>query len=540
MKPIVSWQPPMRRVLYALAPVVAASVWFFGWRALVVVAVVNLAAFLTEYVFTRFTKAETTSAVFVTGTLLGLSLPPTIPIWIAVVGAVFGVFFGKMVFGGFGRNVFNPALVGRIFIYVSFAVPMNARWADPIPAATGALSFPWGAGGFSRWASDALTGATPLRSLREGAPVDLLPLVWGNVAGSLGETSAVLILLGGLYIIWKKAANWRIVVSELAAIVVLQGIFWLAGVRNAARPPEHRARGQRDARHVLHGHGPDLRGADPGRSVDLRRARGMPHRADPHLLDLARGHDVRDPARQHLRADRGLAHPSAPAEAEGRGRAGGRRGHAAGGRRAVNKRVSLVLFTVAVTIVFIAPITFAYLLTKPLVALNEEVFLKRAVLAAAGLEVPPEAAAAKELFDGAARGAADDPDRGGRSRARAGLPGNGRRRAPGGWVITRTGPGLWGDIVMVVGFAADRARLSGIEFLKQSETPGLGARISEPWFKQQFKGKRGPFTTVGEGEPAAENQFDAITGATITSNAVKAIVNAVVAAAGGLPGEESP
>jgi Na+-transporting NADH:ubiquinone oxidoreductase subunit B len=236
MKPLVAWQPPMRRVLYALAPVVAASVWFFGWRALVVVVAVNLAAFLTEYVFTRFTKAEATSAVFVTGTLLGLSLPPTIPIWIAVVGAVFGVFFGKMVFGGFGRNVFNPALVGRVFIYVSFAVPMNARWAEPITTITGALSFPWGVGGFSRWASDALTGATPLRFLREGKPVDLLPLLWGNVAGSIGETSAVLIILGGLFIVWKKAANWRIVVSELAAFVVLQGVFWLAGVRHAADP----------------------------------------------------------------------------------------------------------------------------------------------------------------------------------------------------------------------------------------------------------------------------------------------------------------
>lgn len=236
MKSLVAWQPPMRRVLYALVPLAAVSVWFFGWRALVVVAVANLAAFITEFVFTRFTKAEVTSAVFVTGTLLGLSLPPTIPIWIAVVGAVFGVFFGKMVFGGFGRNVFNPALVGRIFIYVSFAVPMNARWAEPVTATAGALSFPWGVGGFSRWASDALTGATPLRYLREGKPVDLLPLLWGNVAGSIGETSAVLILLGGVYIVWKKAANWRIVVSELAAFAALQGIFWLAGVRRAPDP----------------------------------------------------------------------------------------------------------------------------------------------------------------------------------------------------------------------------------------------------------------------------------------------------------------
>ncbi len=101
--------------------------WFFGWRALVVLAAVNLAAFLTEFVFTRYTKTEVTSAVFVTGVLLGLSLPPAIPLWMAVVGVVFGVLFGKMVFGGFGRNVFNPALVGRVFIYVSFAVPMTAR-----------------------------------------------------------------------------------------------------------------------------------------------------------------------------------------------------------------------------------------------------------------------------------------------------------------------------------------------------------------------------------------------------------------------------
>jgi Na+-transporting NADH:ubiquinone oxidoreductase subunit C len=199
----------------------------------------------------------------------------------------------------------------------------------------------------------------------------------------------------------------------------------------------------------------------------------------------------------------------------------------------MNKRVSLVLFTILVTAVFIAPITFAYLLTKPIVALNEEVFLKRAVLAAAGLEVPPAAAAAKELFDARVASlpvaAAPEPEPVYRVKDPAG--------ATTGWVVTRTGPGLWGDIVMVVGFAADRERLAGIEFLKQSETPGLGARIAETWFKQQFKGKRGPFTTVGEGEPSTENQFDAITGATITSNAVMAIVNAVVAQAGTLPKE---
>ena len=188
----------------------------------------------------------------------------------------------------------------------------------------------------------------------------------------------------------------------------------------------------------------------------------------------------------------------------------------------MNKRISLVLFTIAVTVVFIAPISFAYLLTKPIVALNEEVFLKRAVLSAAGAELPATNADVKTLFDGRVEPLP----------ARAGTEPvylvKDTAGATAGWVITRTGPGLWGDITAVVGFAADREQLTGIDFLKQSETPGLGARISEPWFRKQFKGKRGPFTTVGEGEPSKENEFDAVTGATITSGAVKAIVNAVV------------
>jgi Na+-transporting NADH:ubiquinone oxidoreductase subunit C len=156
------------------------------------------------------------------------------------------------------------------------------------------------------------------------------------------------------------------------------------------------------------------------------------------------------------------------------------------------------------------------------VTLNDEVYLKRAVLSAAGVELPAANAEVKDIFDrrveAVASPAGQEPVY--RLKDEAG--------GTAGWVLTRTGPGLWGDITMVVGFAADREHLTGIEFLKQSETPGLGARISEPWFKQQFNGKLGPFTTVGEGEKAAENQFDAVTGATITSNAVKTIVNAVV------------
>jgi Na+-transporting NADH:ubiquinone oxidoreductase subunit B len=236
-QPVILWQLPMQRVLYALIPAALASIYYFGWRSLVVLAVTNAAAFLTEFFFTRARREQVTSAVFVTGVLLGLCLPPTIPYWIAAVGAVFGILFGKMVFGGFGRNVFNPALTGRVFIYVSFAVPMTARWVQPLVGAAGPWRLPVGAwGGFTRFAADAVSAATPLHLLRSGQPVDILPLLWGNVSGSLGETSAVLLALGGIYILVTRAANWRIVASQAIAFLVVQGALWLAGVKGAADP----------------------------------------------------------------------------------------------------------------------------------------------------------------------------------------------------------------------------------------------------------------------------------------------------------------
>ncbi len=150
-----------------------------------------------------------------------------------------------------------------------------------------------------------MSGPTPLRVLRQGGAVDVLPLLWGNVAGSLGETSALLILLGGLFIIWKKAANWRIVVSELAAFVVLQCVFWLAGVRDAADPLTALLAGS-----ILLGM--FFMATDPVSASQTQGGRwiygaliGCADRAHPHLLHLARGHDVRHPPRQHLRPDRG-------------------------------------------------------------------------------------------------------------------------------------------------------------------------------------------------------------------------------------------
>jgi Na+-transporting NADH:ubiquinone oxidoreductase subunit C len=186
----------------------------------------------------------------------------------------------------------------------------------------------------------------------------------------------------------------------------------------------------------------------------------------------------------------------------------------------MSKRVMIVVFTVLVTVAFVSPISLVYLLTKPAVDLNEKVFLQRSVLYAAGLPLPPTPAEISALFDK-------------RVERKSGGDGDyylvkDPAGQTAGYVFLQSGPGLWGQITAAVGFDAKLERLTGVDFLKQVETPGLGARIGERWFREQFRGKRGPFTTVAEGEPAAENQFDAITGATLTSNFVKDLLNAAV------------
>ncbi|MBA7677778.1 Na(+)-translocating NADH-quinone reductase subunit B [subsurface metagenome] len=219
-KPLITKQKPMLRVVYALVPVCIAAIYFFGWRFLAVLAVSNAVGFIGEYLFARVYKQSVTSSVFVTAFLFALSLPPTIPLWIAAVGVAFGIVFGKMVFGGFGKNIFNPALSGRAFIYVSFGVPMTSHFIEPFPG------FP---GGFAAWLPeiDAVTKSTPLLKLAEGESIPYLKLLLGNTSGALGETCAVLIIICGIYLIIKKAASYHIVLSGITGFLIPQFIFWL-------------------------------------------------------------------------------------------------------------------------------------------------------------------------------------------------------------------------------------------------------------------------------------------------------------------------
>jgi Na+-transporting NADH:ubiquinone oxidoreductase subunit B len=223
-------QRPMMRVSWALSPLVLASVYFFGLRSLALLLVVLAFGALSEAVFTFRQGKPVTSAVLVTCLIFYLSLPPTIPFWMAIIGIVAGVVLGKMVFGGFGQNVFNPAMVGRCFIYINFPVAMTGQWAEP---AFGGL------GGLVRWTTpkiDAVTGATPLHALHQGEAVAWWKLFVGDVGGSLGETSALLIVLCGLWIIYKKAAPWRLAVSCLIGGVVLSGLLNLFGADHIPGP----------------------------------------------------------------------------------------------------------------------------------------------------------------------------------------------------------------------------------------------------------------------------------------------------------------
>jgi Na+-transporting NADH:ubiquinone oxidoreductase subunit B len=216
MKIEIMKQPVMFRVLYALTPISLYSIFLFGWQVLALIAVSNISAFLAEYLFIRNKPGgKVTSAVFVTGTLLGLILPPTLPLWMAAIGAFTAIVFGKMIFGGFGMNLFNPAIVGRTFLYVTFANYMTVRWQSPF------TSLP---GGFARYSNlAAITSATPIVSENT---FRLGQIFTGQIPGSAGETSALLIILAGIYLILTKTAKWQAMLSTLLSFLLFTAIFY--------------------------------------------------------------------------------------------------------------------------------------------------------------------------------------------------------------------------------------------------------------------------------------------------------------------------
>ena len=209
----------MRRVLYAMVPLFLFATYSYGWRVPLVVATVFLFGILTEYFIERTRKKKVSEAVLVTCAIFALALPPMVPLWIAIVGIVFAVLLGKGVYGGFGRNIFNPAITGRMFIWISFPTIMMTEWVSP-----------------SFFGTDAVSSATPLEMLRAGEALELSDLFLGFHASSMGEASILLILLAAAYLIWTKSANWRLMVSTMGTAAILTTVFYYTGLDTAYAP----------------------------------------------------------------------------------------------------------------------------------------------------------------------------------------------------------------------------------------------------------------------------------------------------------------
>lgn len=267
----------MRKVLLALVPCAAGSVYYFGWRSLAMIVFCAVTGFVLEWLFCRTRNEPVSEAVFVTAVLFALIMPPGVGWHVLFIGMGVAVVFSKEVFGGFGRNIFNPAMAGRCFVYICFPVALTAQW---YPAAEG----PYGA--LDRWstsrqaaAPEAVTGATPMAYMKMGLLVTVRPdgpddsiapqerervqaegrqfagvkedipfiidedqtvavswvtlqrkLFFGRVSGTMGATSALLILLGGGYLFWSKTASRTIILSLIISYALLSQLLFQLGV----------------------------------------------------------------------------------------------------------------------------------------------------------------------------------------------------------------------------------------------------------------------------------------------------------------------
>ena len=230
----------MYGVVIALVPAFLSSVFFFGIGAVIVTLVSVTSCVVIEYLIQRYIlKVRPTvsdGSAVVTGLLLAFCLPVNIPLWMVVLGALVAIGIAKMTFGGLGNNPFNPALVGRVFLFVSFPVQMTS-W--PLP------------NGFATRLTDALTGATPLAVVKEGIknsePVaglmeqvpSHMQLFYGQMNGSMGEVAALALIIGLVYMLIRKIITWHIPVSILLTVIVFSGILWLVNPQANADPLFH-------------------------------------------------------------------------------------------------------------------------------------------------------------------------------------------------------------------------------------------------------------------------------------------------------------
>jgi electron transport complex protein RnfD len=233
-------QKLMFGVVLALAPALLASLYFFGWGALIVTITSIASCVVFEYTIQRFilktAPTITDGSAIVTGLLLAFNIPSNLPVFIIIIGALVSIGIAKMTFGGLGNNPFNPALVGRVFLLISFPVKMTT-W--PLPT------------GFSNSYTDAVTGATPLGIIKEGLKngetisnlmhqiPSHLQMFYGRMGGSMGEVAAVALLIGFAWLLYKKIITWHIPVSVIGSVALFTFILWTVNPEKNADPLFH-------------------------------------------------------------------------------------------------------------------------------------------------------------------------------------------------------------------------------------------------------------------------------------------------------------
>jgi len=221
----------MYAVVISLVPAVFASLYFFRLRALLLLLCCVAACLATEAIFLSLRKkplrALLDGSAIITGLLLAMTLPPSLPLDMAIIGAVIAIAIGKQVFGGLGYNIFNPALVGRAFLQTAFPVAMTT-WIPPLTQTINTATY-----------------ATPLGDLKfqdamaQSTLVPLKDLFFGNTGGCLGETSALALIIGGLFLLFRRVIDWRIPLGIILSLSVFTGIFWLANPGKYASPLFH-------------------------------------------------------------------------------------------------------------------------------------------------------------------------------------------------------------------------------------------------------------------------------------------------------------
>ena len=483
----------MLDMIFALLPTTVIGVWVHGAYAFMLIAVSIATAVLTEYLFDRITKRKNTVGDFsavVTGLLLALTLPASVPVYIPILGSVFAILVVKCLFGGLGKNIVNPALAGRSFLLISFGTAMT------------------------NYTIDAVSAATPLAQMAAGETVDFLALCLGNTSGVIGS-SALGLVAGGIYLLLVGGITYEIPLSMILSTTLFVAIFGGHGLSPAYILPQVMGGGLLMAAFFMATDpvtcpsttvGQLAFGTFAGILIGLFRVKGASADSTTYAILLA---DLMGPIIDDIFIPTPFGH-RIPKER----------------KKAIPKPVIIL---VVITLVAGLALSGVYVMTEGKIEEN-----KANANQAAYLQVVPDAASfgrddgatqAIKALDGNVYGSSF-----GNSRildVAVGKDGSGN--VVGYAIQVSNADSFDGGLTLMVGLAAD-GTVNGICFTDLHDTPGMGMRCDEPAFKDQFAGLKFPaFVLNKSGASAADDdQIDTVSGASITSGAVVNAVNAAL------------